>query len=211
MMPNRVYHKHSHSHSSQSSTSSLHGESHPYAPPIMPFQGPDPRRHHSRTRSIDRHSVERTPPPNQYQGSDDDYDGQNTADPFVNQINLLNRKESTRRQRIQAEQRRRDELRDCYARLKDVLPVSGSKSSKVSLIERARSYIIEINAENLELKKQVEDFKREVNRLQQLSEQIGIGLVGTSTTGATDEAPSSTADAAQAPTLTPKDEPAAAA
>lgn len=46
------------------------------------------------------------------------------------------RKEATRKQRIEAEQRRRDELRDGYARLKDVLPVSNQKSSKVSLLER---------------------------------------------------------------------------
>lgn len=46
------------------------------------------------------------------------------------------RKEATRRQRIEAEQRRRDELRDGYARLKDVLPISNQKSSKVSLLER---------------------------------------------------------------------------
>lgn len=46
------------------------------------------------------------------------------------------RKEATRRQRIEAEQRRRDDLRDGYARLKDVLPVSNQKNSKVSLLER---------------------------------------------------------------------------
>jgi len=46
------------------------------------------------------------------------------------------RKEATRRQRIEAEQRRRDELRDGYAKLKDSLPVSNQKSSKVSLLER---------------------------------------------------------------------------
>lgn len=46
------------------------------------------------------------------------------------------RKEATRRQRIEAEQLRRDELRDGYARLKDVLPVTNQKSSKVSLLER---------------------------------------------------------------------------
>lgn len=49
------------------------------------------------------------------------------------------RKEATRRQRIEAEQRRRDELRDGYARLKDVLPISNQKSSKVSLLERGES------------------------------------------------------------------------
>ena len=46
------------------------------------------------------------------------------------------RKEATRRQRIEAEQRRRDELRDGYAKLKEVLPISNQKSSKVSLLER---------------------------------------------------------------------------
>jgi Helix-loop-helix DNA-binding domain len=52
------------------------------------------------------------------------------------------RKEATRRQRIEAEQRRRDELRDGYARLKDVLPVSNQKSSKVSLLERGTVYLL---------------------------------------------------------------------
>lgn len=51
------------------------------------------------------------------------------------------RKEATRRQRIEAEQRRRDELRDGYAKLKDVLPVSNQKSSKVSLLDRGQSYV----------------------------------------------------------------------
>jgi hypothetical protein len=49
------------------------------------------------------------------------------------------RKEATRRQRIEAEQRRRDELRDGYAKLKEVLPISNQKSSKVSLLERGSS------------------------------------------------------------------------
>jgi hypothetical protein len=49
------------------------------------------------------------------------------------------RKEATRRQRIEAEQRRRDELRDGYAKLKEVLPISNQKSSKVSLLERGTS------------------------------------------------------------------------
>jgi len=52
------------------------------------------------------------------------------------------RKEATRRQRIEAEQRRRDELRDGYAKLKDVLPISNQKSSKVSLLERGSGTIL---------------------------------------------------------------------
>ena len=66
---------------------------------------------------------------------DSDEDDHNTMMSVVQEI-AHNRKEATRRQRIEAEQRRRDELRDGYARLKDVLPVSNQKSSKVSLLER---------------------------------------------------------------------------
>lgn len=67
--------------------------------------------------------------------SDDDDHMGNVA----NAENYANtRKEATRRQRIEAEQRRRDELRDGYARLKDVLPVSNQKSSKVALLERGK-------------------------------------------------------------------------
>jgi hypothetical protein len=173
IMP-RVYHHHSHSHSSQSSTSSLHGGEHPYAAPIMPYGTADSsmRRHHSKNRSIDRRSVETTPPPGA-PGSDDDREF-DRMEPYISQISLLNRKESTRRQRIQAEQRRRDELRDGYARLKEVLPVSNSKSSKVSLIERARSHILDIDSENDALKKEIERLKGECARLQLISEQMAL-------------------------------------
>jgi hypothetical protein len=146
----------------------------------MPYGAPDAAlRRHSRTGSFDRHSVETTPPPGQFQASDDDGDfgGMNPMDPYVNQISLLNRKESTRRQRIQAEQRRRDELRDGYARLKDVLPITNSKSSKVSLIERARNHIIDIDAQNANLKSEIEELKKEVARLQQISEKMAMSSV----------------------------------
>jgi hypothetical protein len=46
--------------------------------------------------------------------------------------------EIIRRQRIETEQRRRDELRDGYRRLKDALPESNQKSSKCSLLDRGK-------------------------------------------------------------------------
>ncbi|KAF8123976.1 hypothetical protein EV363DRAFT_1541847 [Boletus edulis] len=48
-----------------------------------------------------------------------------------------------RRQHIELEQRCRDELRDGYRPLKDALPVSNQKSSKVSwtLLDHATTYI----------------------------------------------------------------------
>ena len=46
------------------------------------------------------------------------------------------RRETVRKQRIESEQRRRDELREGYARLKETLPASNQKASKVSLLDR---------------------------------------------------------------------------
>jgi len=64
-----------------------------------------------------------------------DDDGENF--PGDNTNNAHSRKESTRRQRIEAEQRRRDELREAYAELKDVLPAKLSqKSTKIDLLKR---------------------------------------------------------------------------
>jgi hypothetical protein len=52
------------------------------------------------------------------------------------------RRETIRKQRIESEQRRRDELRDGYARLKETLPASNQKSSKVSLLDRGRFLLL---------------------------------------------------------------------
>lgn len=52
------------------------------------------------------------------------------------------RRETIRKQRIESEQRRRDELRDGYARLKETLPASNQKSSKVSLLDRGTFILI---------------------------------------------------------------------
>ena len=48
------------------------------------------------------------------------------------------KRETIRRQRIESEQRRRDELREGYARLKDTLPRTPQKSSKVVLLDRGK-------------------------------------------------------------------------
>src|SRR5438132_1173866 len=51
-------------------------------------------------------------------------------------IHFLRRRETVRKQRIESEQRRRDELSEGYSRLKESLPPSNQKASKVSLLER---------------------------------------------------------------------------
>jgi len=98
--------------------------------------------------------------------------------------NLANhRKEATRRQRIEAEQRRRDELRDGYARLKDVLPVSNQKSSKVSLLERACNHIVSLEKSNRQLQTRLAQIEAEVQRLRSLNEKISLGVGNTPSPG----------------------------
>jgi len=58
---------------------------------------------------------------------------------FLTDLLLYRRRETIRKQRIESEQRRRDELRDGYTRLKETLPTSNQKSSKVSLLDRGKS------------------------------------------------------------------------
>ncbi|KAL5495078.1 hypothetical protein ACEPAI_540 [Sanghuangporus weigelae] len=89
------------------------------------------------------------------------------------------RKEATRRQRIEAEQRRRDELRDGYARLKDVLPVSNQKSSKVSLLERATNYIIQLDKTTRQMQTRLAALESEVQRLRSLNEKISLSVGST--------------------------------
>ena len=70
-------------------------------------------------------------------GSDDfNSDDDEEFNPMAPAASNEQRREEIRRQRIESEQRRRDELRDGYRRLKDALPVSNQKSSKVSLLYR---------------------------------------------------------------------------
>ncbi|KAJ7750314.1 hypothetical protein B0H16DRAFT_858663 [Mycena metata] len=94
-----------------------------------------------------------------------------------------NRKEATRRQRIEAEQRRRDELRDGYAKLKDVLPVSNQKSSKVSLLDRATSHISVLETENKALQDRIAGLEEEIRRLQSINEKLAGGSLETPSPG----------------------------
>ncbi|KAJ7144843.1 hypothetical protein C8R43DRAFT_558239 [Mycena crocata] len=94
-----------------------------------------------------------------------------------------NRKEATRRQRIEAEQRRRDELRDGYAKLKDVLPVSNQKSSKVSLLDRATSHISVLESENKTLQDRIASLEEEIRRLQSINEKLSGGSLETPSPG----------------------------
>ncbi|GJJ09966.1 hypothetical protein Clacol_004191 [Clathrus columnatus] len=95
--------------------------------------------------------------------------GQALAETLAN-----SRKEATRKQRIEAEQRRRDELREGYARLKNVLPSSNQKSSKVSLLERATNYIANIDQSNKILLARLAALETEVARLREINERLSM-------------------------------------
>ncbi|KAH9968679.1 hypothetical protein BC827DRAFT_272485 [Russula dissimulans] len=113
------------------------------------------------------------------------------------------RKEATRRQRIEAEQRRRDELRDGYARLKDVLPVSNQKSSKVSLLERATNHIVQLEKLNQQLQKKLLGLNAEIARLQNLNEKISLNNANTPSPGVSMGVDSRPLSPLQRPRLSP--------
>ncbi|KDR85643.1 hypothetical protein GALMADRAFT_132312 [Galerina marginata CBS 339.88] len=141
---------------------------------------PSPSRAHSLVHRSNRYNP--TPSPtssssrrrSRSQDSDDDDMGVAYVENLAN-----SRKEATRRQRIEAEQRRRDELRDGYAKLKDALPVSNQKSSKVSLLERATNHIIALEKENKELQQRITFMEQESQRLRALNEKISLSTEGT--------------------------------
>jgi hypothetical protein len=96
-------------------------------------------------------------------GKDDDYSDDDSfalasVTPTTSNRHLSCRDE-IRRQRLEFEQSRRDELRDSYLRLKDALPVSNS-ISKGLLLDRATAHI-----KSLELR--VQQAEDEAARLRQ--------------------------------------------
>ncbi|EIN14405.1 hypothetical protein PUNSTDRAFT_56599 [Punctularia strigosozonata HHB-11173 SS5] len=106
-------------------------------------------------------------------GSDDEDDVEFTPSSLPAGSDM--RREEIRRQRIESEQRRRDELRDGYRRLKDALPVSNQKSSKVCLLDRATTHIKYLEMTNQQLQTRVQQAEAEVQRLRQFNEALMLG------------------------------------
>lgn len=105
--------------------------------------------------------------------SDDD-DEEFHPTPVATSVNAESRRESIRKQRIESEQRRRDELREGYARLKETLPASNQKSSKVSLLDRATGHIRYLESVNEQLEKRLQIAEAEVIRLRNVNETLMI-------------------------------------
>ncbi|KAG8740862.1 hypothetical protein FRC10_003817 [Ceratobasidium sp. 414] len=103
---------------------------------------------------------------------DSDGDTFRSANGAPQEVVVQRRREEIRKQRIESEQRRRDELRDGYRRLKDVLPVSNQKSSKVSLLDRATSHIKYLEMMQHQLQTNLTQSDIEVARLRQVNEAL---------------------------------------
>lgn len=103
--------------------------------------------------------------------SDDDED----FNPMITATSNEQRREEIRRQRIESEQRRRDELRDGYRRLKDALPVSNQKSSKVSLLDRATTHIRYLEMTQQQLQTRLAQAEAETTRLRHVNEALMLG------------------------------------
>lgn len=111
------------------------------------------------------------------ESEDEDEDFQPAPTPAQGSNNDV-RRETIRKQRIESEQRRRDELRDGYARLKETLPPSNQKSSKVSLLDRATSHIRYLETVKEQLEMRLKSAEAEVHRLRNVNEALMLGTAG---------------------------------
>ncbi|EJD37533.1 hypothetical protein AURDEDRAFT_188050 [Auricularia subglabra TFB-10046 SS5] len=66
---------------------------------------------------------------------------------------------------LEGQQRGRDDIREGYRRLKDALPISGQKSSKIALLERAAAHIRALEANNQHLVARMQAAEMEMQRL----------------------------------------------
>ncbi|KAJ7103092.1 hypothetical protein B0H15DRAFT_767546 [Mycena belliarum] len=106
---------------------------------------------------------------------EEDDDFQPTANSLIGGAD--SRRETIRKQRIESEQRRRDELRDGYARLKDTLPTTNQKSSKVSLLDRATNHVRNLEIAKNELEKRLKEAESEVKHLRHINEVLSVRAV----------------------------------
>ncbi|KAG9118433.1 hypothetical protein FRC07_007064 [Ceratobasidium sp. 392] len=107
-------------------------------------------------------------------------DGESGLDSISPRIVVSCRREEIRRQHIASEQHLRNNLREGFARLKDILPVSNQKGSKMALLDQDEFHIhlpMSLHVRYLEAMQQQMQAKltvseMEVNRLQQINEAL---------------------------------------
>ncbi|ADV21767.1 Hypothetical Protein CGB_D4390W [Cryptococcus gattii WM276] len=97
---------------------------------------------------------------------DDSSKGLGLTNENEDQVPVSNKREDVRRARIESEQRRRDELREGFKRLKDALPTTNQRSSKSSLLNR--SHIEAMEGANRYLLAQLKEQQKECSKLREI-------------------------------------------
>ncbi|RSH87556.1 uncharacterized protein EHS24_000066 [Apiotrichum porosum] len=87
-------------------------------------------------------------------------------------ILLPAKREDIRRARIESEQRRRNELREGFDRLRDALPASSQRTSKSAILDRAVAHIQQVEASNRFMSEAFEGLRREIDELRVLNNKL---------------------------------------
>lgn len=165
--------------SSDHSSGSARRGSGSMSPPNVPYGAASvPRSHRFNPLApppVTRSSTRAVPKRRASRREDDSDEDDDEFQPSANIVGADMRRETIRRQRIESEQRRRDELREGYRRLKDSLPVSNQKSSKVSLLDRATTHIKYLEVTTQQLQTRLQQAEAEVSRLRNVNEALMLG------------------------------------
>ena len=97
----------------------------------------------------------------------DDGDDLQPITPPPHKTGPSRRREEIRHQRIESEQRNRDQLREGYRRLKDSLPAPNQNPSKASLLDRATTHIKYLKMAQSQLSMRLQQAESETQRLRQ--------------------------------------------
>jgi hypothetical protein len=164
--------------SSDHSSGSARRGSGSMSPPNVPYGAasvPRSHRFNPLAAPVTRSSTRPVPKRRASRREDDSDEDDDEFQPSTSIVGADMRRETIRRQRIESEQRRRDELREGYRRLKDSLPVSNQKSSKVSLLDRATTHIKYLEVTTQQLQTRLQQAEAEVSRLRNVNEALMLG------------------------------------
>ncbi|ORX40119.1 hypothetical protein BD324DRAFT_259470 [Kockovaella imperatae] len=92
--------------------------------------------------------------------------------------------EEVRKARIKSEQRRRDELRDGFTRLREALPASNQRPSKSSILDRAVAHIQQVESANHYLMNQLDEATKDTKKLQESNAELVRALAASTQTRA---------------------------
>ncbi|KAF8921845.1 hypothetical protein CPB85DRAFT_3187 [Mucidula mucida] len=149
------------------------------SPPSLPYSATVPRsvrydpvpasarRNSTTSRRAQRARRRRNSDESDEYDEDEEYHGSNTSGGPVE-----TRRESVRQQRIESEQKRRDELRKHYDLLREVLPAQQVRLSKVAILAKATEYIRELSIEGRQTKNLVDSMSAELAKMRRVHDSL---------------------------------------